>query len=123
MVMGSSSSGGGGSEVAQAGTEKAPEAMSDLKMAAKRTTTAMGSSGSSPLASGSAPLGPVKAPGNVMHFECFLVLLFCVGLLTPASALHGVKSKCHAFSLGVRSLGHFRGQWSPKLSGRSGTRR
>jgi hypothetical protein len=48
MVMGSSSSGGGGSEVAQAGTERAPEAMSDLKMAAKRTTTAMGSSGSSP---------------------------------------------------------------------------
>jgi hypothetical protein len=111
-AMGSSGSDDGGSEAALAGAEKAPEAVSNPNMAAKRTATVMGSSGSSPPRKRFYTTSTYQDPRYVMHFEVFLFLLFCVGLLTLVSALQGVEPKRHTFSPGVRSPWHFQG-WCP----------
>jgi hypothetical protein len=97
-----SGSSGGEPDAAPAGAEKAPEVTLNLKSAAKRTATAMGSSGSSPPHKQFHATWTCQGPGMLHIFEDFLFSpLFCVGLLTVASVFQGIKPECDTSSLGV----------------------
>jgi hypothetical protein len=92
MAIGTSNSGGGGSDAAQTNIEKALDVTPDSKTVPKRAAMAMGRVVPAPLPSDSAPLGPARAPG-MSQFVGFFSSSFCMGLLTHALVPQSIESE------------------------------